>query len=386
MTIKKDFIFKIFTVLFCGFLFILPISIFALEIEYPKTVSGYTLTNTPDLSQYSKYVFEFGLSIGLAVAVLTLTISGILYFIAPISPSSLEIAKDRISGAISGLLILLLTYLIITTINPYLSIFKMGELEKVEFQISEDGVYGMNFYNSGDCSNVKKTSALSIFDLGDLKNKINSVKISQNAISKIYYIGILYDNVGYWGKCQYINPNEGCQEVKVSTASASIYEYDFYPSSSGFVSFYRKSFNSVFGKKDDNESGGYLKIPNSQIGKIYFKKLDELNFTGNGIDCTVPENEQDCIKWDNYGKCIERECPKLDKENITSIKIKGDYIVLLVYIGPDDDTRNFTYSFCQAFPTKDDANKEGPQQIKWDSIRASGYDPNYVLIIPVKNK
>jgi len=56
----------------------------------------------------------------------------------------------------------------------------------------------------------------------------------------------------------------------------------------------------------------------------------------------------------------------------------------LLYIGPKDDTDNYVYSYCQAFPKQEDVNKIGPQQIKWDAIRSSGRRPNYILIIPVQ--
>jgi len=322
----------------------------------------------------------------LALAVITLTISGIFYFIAPASPGALELAKDRISGAISGLLILLLTYMIVVTINPSLATFRLNPLEKIEApEISTDS-YGINFYKSTDCSNPDKTSTLSIPDFGDLTNKVNRVKVSQNYDGNVYYISILYDNANYWGKCQYVDPNNsGCQTASVSVASASIYKYDFSPDAGGSVTLYRKSFNMA-SEKNDNKDEGYLKISSSQISKLYFKKLSELSFMGDGKECTVPKNERDCIKWAIDGRCTEYQCPLLDKENITSIKISGDYIVLLIYIDPLDNTGNYTYSYCQAFPTKDDTNKDGPQQIKWDSIRASNNDPNYILIIPIENK
>lgn len=379
----------IFLCLLALFVFVFPFKIFAVNLEvaeYPETITGSTVTSQSNLAQYLKYVFDFGMSIGLSLVFLTLVVAGIFYFAAPASPNALAIAKDRISGAISGLLILLLTYLIITTINPYLSIFKMNSLESVNVPVPSTEAYGVNFYKSNDCSNVSATYTENISDLGDLKNKVNSIKISQNADGDIYYISVLYDNTNFWGKCQYINPNTGCQSVNVSTASASIYTYDFSPTGNG-VYLYRKSFNEVSGK-EENKDGGYLRITNTQIenkgsGALYRKELSSLSFTGEGGDCTVPMAERDCIQWSDTGKCLTYKCPTLDKENITSIKIDGNYLVLLIYIDPRDKG---AYSYCQAFPSDDDTNKDGPQQVKWDAIRSSGYEPNYILIIPVKQK
>ncbi len=85
------------------------------------------------------------------------------------------------------------------------------------------------------------------------------------------------------------------------------------------------------------------------------------------------------------GKCIDWKCPPLGKKNISSIKISGDYLVLLVYSSPSDKQFG-PWTYCQAFPAIDDVNKEGPQQIKWDAIRNMGQDPNFIIIIPVIEK
>jgi hypothetical protein len=386
---KNYYKFKFFIFLFGCFLILSPLIISAanLEVEYPKTITGSTVTSESDLTQYLKYLFDFGISIGLAIAVFTMIISGVLYFLSPV-PGALAIAKDRLSGAISGLLILLLTYMIITTINPYLAIFTLKPLDKVDITIEDPGIYGVNFYKSENCSDESKTYTGGVADFGDdLTNKIRSVKIVQNTIGKEYYIAILYNNTNYWGSCQYVNPNDkGCQLAKIDAASASIYVYDFDPSGTGSITLYRESFNDSV-QKSDNKNGGYLEIKQNNIKKLYWKKLDELKFTGTiGSDeCTVPKEDQNCVEWDKYNKCTKYDCPTLAKENITSIKINGDYIVLLIYIGPNDDTNSFTYSYCQAFPTKDEINKIGPQQVKWDPIQSEGREPNYILIIPIKN-
>jgi hypothetical protein len=99
----------------------------------------------------------------------------------------------------------------------------------------------------------------------------------------------------------------------------------------------------------------------------------------------VPEEEQDCVQWDNKNKCIKKQCPSLAGENISSIEINGNYIVVLVYFDEKIDT-TFSWSYCQEFPTINDVNKEGPKQIKWDAIRNRGQYPNFVVIIPVAQK
>ncbi|MGA2418403.1 MAG: hypothetical protein ABSF55_04180, partial [Candidatus Staskawiczbacteria bacterium] len=194
-----------------------------------------------------------------------------------------------------------------------------------------------------------------------------------------------------------LDPNQSCQSADdpqsggAFAASASVFKYDPSPSGDG-VYFYRKScfeqsgdIETTIGYCNQN-SGGYLKVSNNQIENKYKEYLNKLQFTGDNSsgDCKVPEEEQNCVKYDKNGVCTQRSCPALDGENISSIIINGDYIVLLVYKGQgDNDSGPWTY--CQAFPTVDDVNKIGPQQIKWENIRNHvGALPNYMVIFPVQ--
>jgi hypothetical protein len=144
-------------------------------------------------------------------------------------------------------------------------------------------------------------------------------------------------------------------------------------------------------------------------GGILIKKLDDLTFEN------VPEDEQNCTEYDKNDQCCTKADPNLkcDKdgrvpqtlggENISSVIINGNYIVLFVYFAAND-SQNGPWTFCQEFPTSYDVNSLGPRQIKWQNIRhASGVStssntggassndinlggiiPNYVIVIPVK--
>ncbi|MDP1994181.1 MAG: hypothetical protein Q8K40_02940, partial [Ignavibacteria bacterium] len=284
-------------------------------------------------------------------------------------------------------------------INPRLSFFNLNELPSMACNSSGQCVTGgtgascttsancaikkapgVYFNKSSDCSDDKvQPNISSVPDLGPLKNKINSVGIQQDADTESYYITILYDNTNFWGKCQYItttDPNSSdqtCQTVSPFAASVSVYPYDFDPNGGG-VFFYRKSYGSF------NGGGGQYIVDNSEINGIYVKRLEDLKFEG------VPEEEQDCVQYDEDGKCAKdgRRPPSLAGENISSIRINGNYLVLLVYFGPNDSSYG-PWTSCQEFPTSDDVNKIGPMQIKWENIRNSnGVIPNYVVIIPIQ--
>jgi len=360
------------------FLFLLSGFCFArtLEVDYPALPTGETITPTTLLPGYIKYMFVFGMGIGFLAAFVSLIIGGFLYIISVASPGAKKEAKSRIFSAISGVVLLAIIYLIMVTINPQLSILYITGLKKIPEPPPPPPPAGVYFYKNEGCASPSDEVLFgfsNIPDLGGLKNNIRSVKIVHNNPKELYYITVLYDVWYYRGKCKYIDPNTECINVNRFASSSSIYEYDYSPKGDG-VTFYRKSFHS--------NKGGWYKVENSEIGEIYMGKLNDLEFKD------VPKEEQDCAEWDLKGKCTKKNPPTLAGENITSIKIDGNYFVMLIYLDPENPSPegSYSYSFCQAFPTEDDVNKEGPKQIKWEYVRNQGEYPNYMLIFPVKEK
>ena len=112
---EKNFRTFIFCLLF-SFLYASNVFAADLEVKYP-TIAGKTLTASSSLPDYMIYLFNAGMLVGIFAVFVSLVIAGVMYFLSPVSVELKTDAKDRVSGAISGLLILALTYLIITTIN-----------------------------------------------------------------------------------------------------------------------------------------------------------------------------------------------------------------------------------------------------------------------------
>ena len=360
----------------------------SLEVSYP-VIAGQDINTEVNLTlpSYVKYLYNAGIFIGFFAVFISLIIAGATYILSPVSVDLQANAKDRAYGAISGLLILVLTYLIITTINPQLSIFKLNELPPTP-ESTIPKALGVYFYNQTDCSDTRiAPNTYSLPDLGPQKNKIQSVGIVKSGAAS--FVSILYDNTNLWGKCQYMDPNQTCQQVSPFAASASIYAYDFNPNGDG-VYFFRKSCFNDHPYSNSNDiithciidGGGYYRIDNSEINHIYVGKLETMQFND------VPEKEQDCIKYENNGDCLgkNRRPPFLADENISSIIINGNYLVMLVYFDPTKDSA-MSWSSCQEFPVIDDVNKLGPRQVKWENIRNSGgIIPNYVIIIPIQKQ
>lgn len=376
---------KIFSTIIC-LLFFLFIGLFylsinktiaaGLEVKYPE-ISGQSIeginTSLPD---YIKYLFNAGMLIGFSAVLISLAIAGAMYALSAVSASLKANAKDRISGAMSGLLILTLLYLIVTTINPQLGLFNINKLPaSQQIEIVEKKDPGIYFYKSSCSDNAVQPVMANIPDLGTMfGNKINNIKIQQDTENKIAYMSILYDKANFWGKCNFITSAKSCQSTGFPASSASVYSFNDNPADDG-VYFYRKSYF--------NSKGGYLKVSNSEIKNagsddLYIGDLSQLKFIG------MPEEEQDCVNYNDKRECVERSVPNLGGENISSIWIHGNYVVLFIYFGPEDNASG-PWTSCQEFPTADDINRIGPQQIKWQNIRNNNFViPNYVVIIPIK--
>jgi len=359
-----------------------------LEVSYPTISQSPVSVVTPgtSLPEFAVYLFYLGMGLGFFAVFISLVIAGAMYVLSPISPSGefLARAKDRAVGAITGLLVLILTYLIVVTINPQLSVFKFNKLSDVESPPLEEKNIGVYLSQQIGCPNQTDSKISSVPDLGQQKNNVRSVSFSRT--NNVAFISVLYEIINFKGRCQYINPNRECTDVSPFAASASVHQYDFAPNGDG-VYLFRKSF---FDRK-----GGYIKIKNSDIRGIYMEKLSDLKFKDpscknedNPDGCCVPKEEQNCIKYEKDGTCLlkNRVCPSAGGEEISSIGINGNYLVLLVYFDQKDNPEG-PWTACQSFPTTEDVNKLGPQQIKWEHVRNSeGVVPNYIVVIPVKQK
>lgn len=114
---KKQKLFLALTSLFL--IFICFSFVFALEIDYPEA-GGVKPGETTTLPQYITYLFNFSIGIAGIIAFGVLVWSGIKILTSPDQPETIKDARTHIIGAFLGIVILLSSYLILTTINPQL--------------------------------------------------------------------------------------------------------------------------------------------------------------------------------------------------------------------------------------------------------------------------
>lgn len=110
--------------LFSGFLISLTGFVFAqkpLEIIYPGVPGADTPTTTKTpLVEYIIYIFSLAIRIAGLIAFVSLIYGGFRYLTSAGSPGAMNDANSRIKASFLGLIVLLASYLILTTINPQL--------------------------------------------------------------------------------------------------------------------------------------------------------------------------------------------------------------------------------------------------------------------------
>ncbi len=102
-----------------------------LEIDYP-IIDGESPTSTKTfLHTYIKYIFNFAILVCGLITLAVIVRAGAQYTASRGNPASLRDARDRIVCGIVGLLILLSSYVILSTINPKLVFFTFNPLTSV---------------------------------------------------------------------------------------------------------------------------------------------------------------------------------------------------------------------------------------------------------------
>ncbi|OGG55192.1 hypothetical protein A3D62_02655 [Candidatus Kaiserbacteria bacterium RIFCSPHIGHO2_02_FULL_49_11] len=110
--------------LFCALLLV-PIVAFAQQKGYVPLAPLPGVSNTTNLSDFLNAAFKLGLAVAGTLAVVMITIGGIEYMTLE-SISGKSDAKNKIWNAVIGLLIALLIWIILYTINPNLIRFDFG--------------------------------------------------------------------------------------------------------------------------------------------------------------------------------------------------------------------------------------------------------------------
>lgn len=104
-----------------------PMGIFAqrpLEVDYPA-ISGYEITETTvPFGNYIKYIYIFTIIISGFIGLGVLVWAGFRYLTSSGNPERMGEAKNWITSCLIGLLIIFLSWIIVNTINPQLTVLE----------------------------------------------------------------------------------------------------------------------------------------------------------------------------------------------------------------------------------------------------------------------
>ena len=111
----------LFSIIFASFLFSFGQTVFALEIDwhghYPNILGLPAIDNSSKLPDYVSYIFGLATYIAGVVAVISLAIGAVQLILAASDPSMVSEAKERIRGAILGLILTVSAVVILQSIN-----------------------------------------------------------------------------------------------------------------------------------------------------------------------------------------------------------------------------------------------------------------------------
>ena len=99
----------------------------ALELTYPE-ISGLRIELGMDLNKLIAWFYYFIVGISGLAAFLMLVWGGFTWLTSAGSPTKILDAKDKITSAVLGLVIILSSYLILKVINPELTTLKLPGL------------------------------------------------------------------------------------------------------------------------------------------------------------------------------------------------------------------------------------------------------------------
>ncbi len=404
----------------------------ALEVTaYPSIpLPGVTSpTSSSTLAQVAVYYFAFMIYIAGVIALISFVVGAAGLIISADNPETASNAKDRMKGAILGLLLTLVSFIILNTINTALVTLKLTPTESIT-AAPPPPIPGVFFYLKTGCEGdvsggyVDPQNYIS----APFGGKIKSIKIVNDKINYRHYGTILHrDRLGGGGECSapIINSsdNDLCVAVNMPVYGADIFVYnnssDISPGDG--VTFYSEPFGPT-----RSSTSGFYKMKDTDIYiTSHIKNADEMcfdysNYQGessykrncNSTSCNQPKqtcfDNTPCPSVDqhcNNGVCVDasgspqcsdngcttfRDCPR-------SMKIQGNYLVALYskqYCKDNSECQTGEACqnnsckiagqdalFCETF----DRNDPGIGNLNDEEILAAGsYKIDSVSVIPVQ--
>ncbi|MFH1036795.1 MAG: pilin [Patescibacteria group bacterium] len=227
-----------------------------LEIDYPNapgavTPSSVEGTNLPD---YVKYIFNFAIGVATLLALGVIIIGGVRHAASAGNPTTISDANGQIISGLTGLGILLASWMILTTINPQLVVFKQLELGEIssrpgpgvwlcnspvtELENLSNGTGNQEILNGISTSTCFIANAAGDFPRY-FNDKIKNIYLINSEATK--YGAVLFADVGQSGECQ-VRTSSGSVVSKLSSVVPFIIKSD--PQGDGVTLYEQTDFNT----------------------------------------------------------------------------------------------------------------------------------------------
>lgn len=105
-------------------LLLLPLSVFALNLTYPKFPGAPDINTEQDLTAIVAWLYVFLVGISGLAAFVMIVWGGVKWMSSQGDPGQVGDARDKIKMALLGLLLVLASFLILQIINPELTLLK----------------------------------------------------------------------------------------------------------------------------------------------------------------------------------------------------------------------------------------------------------------------
>jgi len=317
----------------------------ALEVPLP------TLGDDPTLPQYVVFLFSWAISIAGVLALISFVVGAVGLIASGDNPELAGNSKDRMKGAVLGLVLVIASFLILKTINPALITPTPTPLTPVVIPTSgpPPGIY--LYPTTSNCSGAHLGVMTSSQDsiTSAFNGQVESVQIINDPDNELYYGVILHTVAGLENAGRCSPPiTKDCTPINMIARAADIFAInDQDPTTSGNgVTFY--SNNKAFGWNTGGHDGRY-DVPNTLINPVRDVGKDSMIFDYTNVPVPLPYQLMCMSYW---------TCPG-------SIHINGNYLVAIY-------SKNGGFTNCQTFVNNvDDLNTEpilGPGSTRLSDI------------------
>ena len=313
------------------------------QIASAVEVASGPCAGSTDISSCVVNYFKWGVGISGVIALVSFAIGAVGYIISGGSAEVASSSKDRMRGAIFGLVLLGASYIILNTINPAFVGPVIAPVANSTPPVAPI-IPGVYLYTDTGCQNLSYSTTVS---LGNIGPSIKGIQIIDDTTNNINYGVILHQVSGLknGGPCgQPIKTATPCQPTGDNTGAIDVFLMNQNPSSSGTgATFYSKPYGM-----DKGAQAGFDSVQVTDPTGTS-ETPDSLCFDYTNVD--VPDSyKYKCSGGSSCGgggggggagDCSDTACETF-KDCPGSIDLQGDYLLAIYSSGSSG-------SYCQTF-------------------------------------